>query len=435
MTVSNVFSEFCSSIKLIEDEHWLSRLKEITKKINEKYYKNGNDDHNHRLLVGSIGRKTATNDASDYDVLFSLPWDVYHRFDKYSDNGQKYLLQEIRTCIRKRYPKTNISGDGQVVDVSFDDGLIEVVPGFENKDGSFTYPDSNHGGSWKKTNPRPEKQCCTDDGKSSNGTFRDITRMIRVWKNHKGIVLKGLLIDTFADDYYQKHQDQIEGGSYKSYPSIMKDMFEYLKDRNPEQHYWYALGSNQHIGNDDNSEFIDKSQEAFDDLNEIDLNDEDEVLHVFSDLFGEKFVELIDTNQNAAENEEFAVDKFSSIDIRGTFKIKCNVSQKGLRTHSLAYYIEKFSFVKKEKYLLFEVTNLKIPDKYSSMNLSFYWKIRNYGDEAQAKNQLRGEIIRGGKKHKEHTLYRSMKHYVECFIVAHKIVIARNKIIVPIGDF
>ncbi len=146
--------------------------------------------------------------------------------------------------------------------------------------------------------------------------------MIRVWKNHKGIVLKGLLIDTFADDYYQKHQYQIEDGSYKNYPSIMKDMFEYLKDRNPEQHYWYALGSNQQIGNDDDSEFIDKSQEAFDNLDGIDLNDEDEVVNAFSDLFGQRFVEVVDTNQNDAENEEFAVDKFSSIDIQGLFQMK-----------------------------------------------------------------------------------------------------------------
>ena len=33
MTVSTVFNEFCSSIKLLEDAHWNGRIKEITKKL------------------------------------------------------------------------------------------------------------------------------------------------------------------------------------------------------------------------------------------------------------------------------------------------------------------------------------------------------------------------------------------------------------------
>lgn len=173
---------------MIEDEKWQSRVAEITKKINKKYY-NSDDDHNHRLFVGSVGRHTATNKVSDYDVLYILPWNVYHRFDKHLGNGQSDLLQEVKECIKERYPRTQVRADGQVIDITFNNGLIEVVPGFENNDGSFQYADTNDGGKWRTTNPRPEKQKCTDDNNVTSGTFRDCARMIRVWKNHSGFVL------------------------------------------------------------------------------------------------------------------------------------------------------------------------------------------------------------------------------------------------------
>ena len=56
---------------MVEDEVWQRRIAEITKKINKKYY-DTNNDHDHRLLVGSVGRHTATNNVSDYDVLYIL---------------------------------------------------------------------------------------------------------------------------------------------------------------------------------------------------------------------------------------------------------------------------------------------------------------------------------------------------------------------------
>ena len=82
MSIGNTFKEFCQSIKLVDSDVWTDRFKKITKKINEKYY-NSDDDSRHRLRVGSTGRYTATSDASDYDVLYYLPWDTYDRFDSH----------------------------------------------------------------------------------------------------------------------------------------------------------------------------------------------------------------------------------------------------------------------------------------------------------------------------------------------------------------
>lgn len=419
---------------MIEDEKWQSRVAEITKKINKKYYDSDND-HNHRLFVGSVGRHTVTNKVSDYDILYILPWDIYHRFDKHSGNGQSDLLQEVKECIKERYPKTQIRADGQVVDITFNDGLIEVVPGFENDDGSFQYPDTNDGGKWRTTNPRPEKKKCTDNNNATSGTFRDCCRMIRVWKNHNGFVFSGLLIDTLIDKFYVNNNDTLEDNSYSNYPFILKEIFEFLSKQNEDQQYWHALGSNQQISNHGNNKFVKKAKKVLDKLNEIDFNNESEVLNCFSEIFGYQFKQYINDSVSHT-TEDFATTFFSAVDIKGSFNIECIVSQKGFRDHQIGYYLSsRLGAVFKNKHLLFKVTNLDLPVNIDQSNLKYYWKIRNFGVEAERKGQLRGQIFKGKNMHRESTMYKSMKHYVECYVVDNDVVIARRKIIVPIGEY
>lgn len=45
-----------------------------------------------------------------------------------------------------------------------------------------------------------------------------------------------------------------------------------------------------------------------------------------------------------------------------------------------------------------------------------YWKVRNSGDEARMRGQLRAEIRRRGERITETTAYTG-RHWVECYIV------------------
>lgn len=419
---------------MVESKDWQSRIAEITKKINKNYY-DSDDSHNHRLFVGSVGRHTATNKVSDFDVLFMLPWNVYHRFNNHSGNGQSDLLQEVKECIKERYPRTQINADGQVIDVTFNNGLIEVIPGFENNDGSFQYADTNDGGKWKTTNPRPEKQKCTDDNDATCGTFIDCARMIRVWKNHNGFVFNGLLIDTLIDRFYVDNNDVLENNLYSNYPFVLKKIFEFLSNQNQDQKYWHALGSNQQIGNHGSNKFIKEARKALDKLNEINSDNDSEVLKFFSEIFGYQFKQYANDSVSHT-TEKFASTYFSAIDIKGSFDIECIVSQDGFRDHPIQYYLySKLGTIFKNKHLLFKVDNLDLPTNINQSNLKYYWKVRNFGLEAEEKRQLRGQIFKGKSIHREDTKYKSMKHYVECYIVDNDVVIARNKIIVPIGEY
>ena len=109
------FDVLCSNIELDNFDEMEKSSKSIAKKLNSVYYDLDNDDTSHLYIVGSVGRKTAIKGSSDLDILFDLPSDTYKKFDAYESNGQSALLQEVKKFLQERYPKTDISGDGQVV--------------------------------------------------------------------------------------------------------------------------------------------------------------------------------------------------------------------------------------------------------------------------------------------------------------------------------
>lgn len=244
MDVGEDFKTFCNNLTIVNHRNISARYKTITKCLNIDFW-NSFSDTEHSLLVGSYGRDTAIG-VSDLDLIFILPKKNYFRFDNYLYNGQSALLQYVKNSIQITYPGTDIGGDGQVVVVDFSDGMkFEVVPAFENEDGSFTYPDSNNGGSWKITKPIPEINAIADRNILCNGNLKRLCRMIRVWKKRWSVPMGGLLIDTLAYNFLENWEHREE--SYLYYDLMSRDFFLYLANQNIEQKYWLAAGSNEYI--------------------------------------------------------------------------------------------------------------------------------------------------------------------------------------------
>jgi hypothetical protein len=65
---------------------------------------------------------------------------------------------------------------------------------------------------------------------------------------------------------------------------------------------------------------------------------------------------------------------------------------------------------------------------------NYYWKIRNFHDEARDADDLRGEIIKDGNRlrHTEGSKYTGT-HYVDCYAVVAGEVVALTRRFVPIG--
>ena len=143
MGVAEEFREFSDNYKIGQDfiSSIGARYRRITRRLNVEFWNTDSEDA-HSLYVGSYGRDTAATGVSDLDVAFRLPSDLYFKYDAYQTNGQSVLLQAIRTALQKSYASSEIGGDGQVVVINFTDGItFEILPVFDNKGETWTYPD------------------------------------------------------------------------------------------------------------------------------------------------------------------------------------------------------------------------------------------------------------------------------------------------------
>lgn len=233
ITKGTDFFNFCKNLEIDTDIQKLiaMRLKNITKRINLDYW-DSDSESQHCLVVGSYGRRTAIQ-TSDIDVVVELPWGEYTRFNNYSANKQSALLQDVRDSLKKTYPKSKISGDGQVVDIDFSDGIkFEVVPAFKLSDGRYIYADTNDGGSWETMSPSYEMFLFSTADSRFNGNLVRLCRMVRSWKQTMFLplskTLPGIIIDSMA--YRFLNQYEHANKSYDSYDCMTRDFFKYIID-------------------------------------------------------------------------------------------------------------------------------------------------------------------------------------------------------------
>lgn len=246
MSLSDWFGTFCSNILINESdlEKISSRYKQITKRINLDYY-NSSSETSHGLYVGSFGRDTEIY-TSDIDILVQLPYETYVKFNGYSSNGQSALLQEVKKVLEKTYSTTYLKGDGQIISLPFSDGInFEVLPAFLNKDDSYTFPNTNNGGSWKVTDPKKEIDAVNKMNNESNKNLKRLCRMARAWRDKNSVPISGILIDVFAYNFLSSWNEKDK--SFLYYDWMSRDFFKYLSERDTSQNQWKVMGSNRYV--------------------------------------------------------------------------------------------------------------------------------------------------------------------------------------------
>ena len=429
MTVADMFKQFLNNLVIDNEEEISDRYGEITRCLNKKYRDTESKTAN-SLQVGSYGRYTAIKGVSDLDMIYIMPGSDW---DRYKDGRQSALLQDVKNVIKDRYPNTDIRADGQVVVVSFTNYEIEVVPAFEQEDGSFKYPDTNNGGSWPLTKPRSEIKAISDLDKDKNSNLRRLCKMVRAWKNKHGVEMGGLLIDTLVYNFLNSTKEY-DDKSYLYYDWLVRDFFKYLSEL-PDQDFYLAPGSNQRVNV--KKKFQRKAKKAYElCLKAIEADGQEGVNNKWKKVFGRPFPAAVTTTSKTAaiktaipwdNTEEFIEDKYP-VDIRYNLEIDCEVSQNGFRENTLRYMIQKHIPLFARKKLLFQVVKIDVPAPYH-----IEWKILNRGEIAKKRNKIRGQIVRddGSHKKEEPTTFRGA-HIVECYAIRHGVVIAKDRIDVPI---
>ncbi len=233
MSLSAWFSDFCVALKVRDGGTIATRYKAITRRLNTDFWATTSETA-HSLYVGSYGRNTATQGFSDLDMVMELPSSLYFQYDQYLGNGQSALLQAIRASMSKTYSTSSVGGDGQVVKVSFTDGILfEVVPVFINKGGSYTFPNANGGGGWKITNPRAEIQAMRSRNAECANNLVPLCRMMRAWKYTWNVPVGGLLIDTLAYQFIENYGYRDK--SYLYYDYMCRDFFLWMANQDMDK--------------------------------------------------------------------------------------------------------------------------------------------------------------------------------------------------------
>jgi hypothetical protein len=221
------------------------RYKRITSQLNSDFW-NTVSETAHSLYVGSYGRDTAAAGVSDLDVAFELPASVYNQYNAYYTNGQSALLQAVKASIQKTYPSSYAGGDGQVVAITFTDGIrFEILPVFPNTSGNYTFADSNGGGAWRSCAPRAEMAAFSARNTATNGNLKAISRMARIWRDYHSVPISGMLIDTLAYAFIDGWAFKDKSYLYHDY--LVRDFLYYLATRDAGQSHWKAPGSGSYV--------------------------------------------------------------------------------------------------------------------------------------------------------------------------------------------
>lgn len=429
MTVTEMFSEFLGNLAIANTETISVRYGELTAALNKQFRETESKEAN-TLQVGSFGRKTGINGISDLDMLYIMPktkWETYN-----ITGGQLKLLQDARDAILKRYPNTKVRVDRLVVTVTYTNFHVEVQPVFEQEDQSYKYPDTKDTGSWKITKPREEMTAVSDLDVVKNSNLRRLCKMVRAWKNKHGVAMGGLLIDTLAYNFLNS-TTAYDTKSFLYYDELSRDFFKYLSEQ-PEQDEYAAPSSRQRVKV--KKKFQRKARKAYElCLKAIEATNQTYVNDRWRKIYGSSFP-AAKTKQSEARaaigwdnTEQFIEDKLP-IDIRGYLKLDCEVKQNGFRKFFLSEMLARHIPLKSNKKLHFEIKELSVKAPYQ-----IFWKVLNRGFEAEKRNCIRGQIVPdGGRLDKDEDTNFRGDHVVECYCVKDGVVVAKDRIHVPIDS-
>lgn len=409
------------------------RYGEVTRACNLQFRDTDSRKAN-SLQVGSYGRWTGIRGISDLDMIYIMPngqWETYR--------GTPYtLLRDTADAIQDRYKTTDVYVDTLVVVCKYKNFKIEVQPVFEDEQG-FWYPYTKNGGCYRLTKPRAEIDATRSIDDDKNGNLRRLCKMTRAWKNKHGVAMNGLVIDTLAHNFLRT-TNAFDKTTFSTCGHMMRDFLEYLSDQ-PRQERYNALGSGQHV----------KVHKPFDGKAKKGLELADSALAAgeganannrWRKLFGKSYplsdaieikkAYISEANYTASNTEEFIEDMFP-VDIRYFLRIECEVKQNGFRTvllRAMRGVGMKHLNVFRSKSLKFYITANNIKGSYR-----IYWKVLNRGSEAIRLDKIRGQIVldNGTKTKKEHSDFRG-EHVVDCYAVQDGVVVAKDRIHVPIVD-
>ena len=131
------------------------------------------------------------------------------------------------------------------------------------------------------------------------------------------------------------------------------------------------------------------------------------------------------------DTEEFIEDLYPVYE-QYDVTIDCKVAGNGFSLMPIIQYLETYA----PKFNKFIPHNFSVRCKVGYTNCPSYdkvlWKVLNVGEEAERRNDIRGQIQNRGKEITENSRFFG-PHYIECYLIKNGVCVAIGRVSVPIG--
>lgn len=422
------FELFEKGIRLssVQRDDVATKFKGVGNSLYKEFYGEG-EDKTKRLKIGSHGKKTELrSEDGDIDMIFKISADTLDRYKKHSSNGPAELLRRAKERLKETYSNSSTQHKtwGKVVLVEFVTGYnVEVMPCFEESDGTFTIPNSEDSGSWDKYDPRAE----IDNIKQSNdktGITRKFIRMAKHWNNQTGETIKSYVIENLCVAFLDNSYDD------QSWSELFESFFS-----------WLPFQADSELSEDSISRIttargrIDKARaaELSDDFEQA-CQDWRNVFRSEYPLYDEDLIQVLALEKAFPSSEEEWIEDRYPVKIDSSLKlsIQTKVLPKGFRSYiplndALAFL---GGLLTKSAKMEFNA----VIDSASTYN--FRWKVRNLSLEAKNNNKLRGNIeppSSNQSTYSDSTAFQGT-HYIECYAIKDGVCVAKARRFVKIGE-
>lgn len=242
--VTNRFRTFVDNLALtsIQVADGETKFGGVVSCLNSAYYGHNSASQN-AFYIGSWAKQTRIRPPRDVDLYFVLPVAVYQRFEPYQGNRQSALLQEVKTRLLARYPKSDIKGDGPVVLVGFESYSVEVVPAFlySADERSYYVCDTKGGGRYMTTKPLHEVDAISAADSRNAGNVRGLVQMLKAWQTWCSVPIKSFYLELLAIEFMDQCDWRLHG--YFFYDWISRDFFKWMVTK--ANTFVWAPGTNE----------------------------------------------------------------------------------------------------------------------------------------------------------------------------------------------
>ncbi len=129
-------------------------------------------------IIGSLGRKTATNPVHDIDlmtVLYVEP-DLWRKYQRDSSD----FLYRVRRAVNGESRVKKVGARGQAVSIFYQDGLtVDVAAMVKYSTGGYGIPDGS--GGWLTTDPIKHEDYLDEQNSKLAGDLKKIVRFAKQW--------------------------------------------------------------------------------------------------------------------------------------------------------------------------------------------------------------------------------------------------------------